>query len=327
MMDGAGGEKTRIERMLREGKLSEGEAQRLYGALDAEQAREEAWRRARGKESRSDRRRIWSLLALFAVFWVVGLAGGWLTFESMRAGSRAMVDQHMAYPVSETAAPGRPIDLSSLDGERSKTMNRIGALSVVVILLLIALVLGGGFLLVYNGLVDGRERVNAAWAQVENVYQRRLDLVPVLIDSVKTYMEHERDTLQALTEARARAIEVGGMLGSRPPQTVEQLHAVQASQGAVKSALARLFAVVESYPDLKASRNFLTLQDQIEGTENRIAAERRSYNELVRRYDARIQKFPGNIVAGQLGFTSKPYFEAETTALKGLKDPFGRRDD
>ena len=206
-------------------------------------------------------------------------------------------------------------------------MNRTGALSGVVILLLVVVVLGGGFLLLYNSLVDGRERVNAGWAQVENVYQRRLDLVPVLIDGVKTYMEHERDTLTELTEARARAIEVGGMLGSQAPQTAEQLKAVEASQGAVESALARLFAVVENYPDLKASQNFLALQDQIEGTENRVTVERRNYNEFARRYNTRIQKFPGNIVADMLGFEFKPYFEAESAALQGLKDPFGRNGE
>jgi LemA protein len=205
-------------------------------------------------------------------------------------------------------------------------MQRTASLSIVVILLLVMVTLGGGFLLLYNGLVDGRERVNAGWAQVENVYQRRLDLVPVLIDGVKTYMDHERETLTALTEARARAIEVGGMLAGQAPRTVEQLQAVEASQGAVKSALARLFAVVENYPDLKASQNFLTLQDQIEGTENRITVERRNYNEFARRYNAGIQKFPGNIVADMLSFESKPYFEAESSALQGLKDPFGRNE-
>ena len=206
-------------------------------------------------------------------------------------------------------------------------MNRTGTLSIVVILLLVVVVLGGGFLLLYNGLVDGREQVNAGWAQVENVYQRRLDLVPLLIDGVKTYMEHERETLAELTEARARAIQVGGMLGSQAPQTVEQLKAMEASQGEVESALARLFAVVENYPDLKASQNFLSLQDQLEGTENRIAVERRIYNEYARRYNAGIQKFPGNIVADMIGFDSKPYFEAKPEALKGLKDPFGRNGE
>jgi len=204
-------------------------------------------------------------------------------------------------------------------------MNKTGGFSVLVIVLVVATVLGGGFLLLYNNLVDGRERVNAGWAQVENVYQRRLDLVPVLIDAVKTYMEHERETLAELTAARARAVEVGGAIGGRAPQTVEQLRAVEASQGAVESALARLFAVVENYPDLKASQNFLALQDQVEGTENRITVERRNYNEFARRYNTGIQKFPGNIVADILGFAAKPYFEATPAALQGLKDPFGRQ--
>ena len=203
-------------------------------------------------------------------------------------------------------------------------MSRTRTLSVTVVVLLVVVIIGGGYLLLYNSLVSSRERVNAGWAQVENVYQRRLDLVPVLIDAVMTYMEHERETLAELTRARARAVEVSGMLGGQAPQTAEQLEAIEASQGAVTSALARLFAVVESYPDLKASQNFLALQDQIEGSENRIAVERRNYNEFARRYNTRVQTFPANLVADTSGFEPKPYFEAETAALRGLEDPFGR---
>lgn len=319
-------DRARIDRMVASGRLTPEEGERLYSSVEAQGAREQAWRQRVAGEAQRNRRRGWLLLGFFAVFFALGLAGGWLTFEGMVDGeplARApAISGQDAEPVT-----GRLIDLKSLDEERRLTMNRTGTLSIVVILLLVVLVLGGGFLLLYNGLVDGRERVNAGWAQVENVYQRRLDLVPVLIDGVKTYMEHERETLTELTEARARAIEVGGMLGSQAPDTVEQLKAVEASQGAVKSALARLFAVVENYPDLKASQNFLTLQDQIEGTENRITVERRNYNEFARRYNAGIQKFPGNIVADMAGFDSKPYFEAESQALQGLKDPFGRKGE
>jgi len=316
-------DQARIERMVAAGRLTPEEGERLRTVVEAQNAREQTWQVYAASEMRRDRRRFRMLFALLAAFCLLGFVVGWLTFASTAGGDRAAPAPVVAEQAAEPTE-GRPIDLSSLDEERRVTMNRTGTLSIVVILLLVVVVLGGGFLLLYNGLVDGRERVNAGWAQVENVYQRRLDLVPVLIDGVKTYMEHERATLAELTEARARAIEVGGMLGSQAPRTVEQLKAVEASQGAVESALTRLFAVVENYPDLKASQNFHALQDQLEGTENRIAVERRNYNEYARRYNAGIQKFPGNIVADMIGFESKPYFEAESAALHGLKDPFGR---
>ena len=203
-------------------------------------------------------------------------------------------------------------------------MNRSLPLSLGIVTVGVLAVLAGLLVFFYNGLIGAREQVNAGWAQVENVYQRRLDLVPLLVDAVQTYTEHERETLTELTQARANAIQVTGAIGDAP-QTVEQLKAIEAAQGEVESALARLFAIVENYPDLKASRNFLSLQDQIEGTENRVAMERRNYNEFSRRYNTRLQTFPGNIVADMMGFEAKPYFEAKTEALKGLEDPFGRR--
>ena len=316
----------RIDRMVEAGKLTPEEGERLRASVEAQHEREQAWQLRATGEVRGARRRFWMLLAFFITFFVLGLVGGWLASENTAEGDRPAQVPAVAEQAAESA-DGRLIDLLTLDKERRETMNRTGTLSIVVILLLVVVVLGGGFLLLYNSLVEGRERVNAGWAQVENVYQRRLDLVPILIDGVKTYMEHERDTLIELTEARARAIEMGGMLGGQAPRTIEQLKAVEASQGAVGSALARLFAVVENYPDLKASQNFLTLQDQIEGTENRLAVERRNYNEFARRYNTKIQKFPSNIVADMIGFESKPYFEAESAALQGLKDPFGRNQE
>jgi LemA protein len=219
---------------------------------------------------------------------------------------------------------GRLIDLSELSAERSTTMNRSLPLSVGILTIGLVAVLGGMIALFYNGLVTAREQVNAGWAQVENVYQRRLDLVPLLVDTVQTYTDHERETLAELTAARAGALEVKGAMGSGAPESIEQIKAVEASQGRLESALARLFAVVENYPDLKASRNFLSLQDQIEGTENRVAIERRNYNEFSRRYNTRLQVFPSNIVGQMMGFESKPYFEAEAGALKGLEDLFDR---
>ena len=204
-------------------------------------------------------------------------------------------------------------------------MGNARTFSITIFVLVIAAVIGVAILLLYNGLIDAREKVNAGWAQVENQYQRRLDLVPVLVDGVRTYMDHERETLTALTEARANALSANQALAGKSPETEQQLRAVEASQGRLQSALARLFAVVENYPDLKASQNFLTLQDQIEGTENRIAVERRNYNEWSRIYNTRTMKFPSNVIADLLGFSGKPYFQAEDGALQGLDDPFGRQ--
>lgn len=203
-------------------------------------------------------------------------------------------------------------------------MSRSLPLSLGILTVGVLAILAGSFAFLYNGLIDAREQVNSGWAQVENQYQRRLDLVPLLVDAVQTYTEHERETLTELTRARTNAMQVRGAIGG-PPQTTEQIQAIEASQGEVQSTLARLLAVVENYPVLKASRNFLALQDQIEGTENRIAVERRNYNELSRQYNTRLQRFPGNLVAAAIGFEPKPYFQAEAKALQRPEDPFGRR--
>jgi LemA protein len=254
-------------------------------------------------------------------FFLLGAATHWL-----------LSDVATIVPVAGTEATtsavpeGRLIDLSGLSEERSTTMNRSLPLSFSIVTVGVLAALASLLVFFYNGLIGAREQVNAGWAQVENVYQRRLDLVPLLVDAVQTYTEHEQETLTELTRARANAIQVTGAIGDTP-QTVEQLKAIEAAQGEVESALARLFAIVENYPDLKASRNFLSLQDQIEGTENRVAMERRNYNEFSRRYNTKLQTFPGNIVANMMGFEAKPYFEAETKALKALKDPFGRRSE
>jgi LemA protein len=302
--------------MLDEGKLSAAEAQRLRDSLAAHAEREVPLRAAATGRSR---RRLWLLIGSLMLFFMLGAATHWWFGEADPAA-----------PVSGTAPStsaeetGRLIDLSALSEERSNTMNRSLPLSFAIVAVGVLAVLAGLLVFFYNALIGAREQVNSGWAQVENVYQRRLDLVPVLVDAVQTYVEHERDTLTALTEARANAIQVTGAIGSAP-QTVEQFKAIEAAQGEVGSALARLFAIVENYPNLKASHNFLSLQDQIEGTENRVAMERRNYNEFSRRYNTKLQTFPGNIVAEMLGFEPKPYFEAETKALQGLEDPFGRR--
>ena len=315
-------DEARISRMYREGKLTQEEADRLLESIRAQQARDAVL--AKQLRQRTERIRRWRLLpALFGVLLAVGIAvyGLWL----QQPDGTAALDTVKTLSATADQPGGRLIDLEALHQERRTTMGNARTFSASIFVLVIAAVIGVAILLLYNGLIDAREKVNAGWAQVENQYQRRLDLVPVLIDGVKTYMDHERETLTALTEARANALGANKALAGRSPETEQQLRAVEASQGGLQSALARLFAVVENYPDLKASQNFLTLQDQIEGTENRIAVERRNYNEWSRRYNTRTMTFPSNVIADLLGFSSKPYFQAEDSALQGLDDPFDRQ--
>lgn len=308
--------------MLDEGKITQEESDRLLSSIQAQQARDAALAKQLERSGDPTHRPLISLLLLCGAFLVIGLVSSAIWYHQTdlpvthegAGGTSLTTDQ----------AKGRLIDLAGLDKERRSTMRNARTFSATVFVIVIAAVVGVAILLIYNGLINAREKVNAGWAQVENQYQRRLDLVPVLIDGVQTYMEHERDTLTALTEARANALGASNALAGSAPATEDQLRAVEASQGAVQSALARLFAVVENYPDLKASQNFITLQDQIEGTENRIAIERRNYNEWSRLYNTRTMKFPSNVIANAIGFESKPYFQAENAALKGLEDPFGR---
>ena len=154
----------------------------------------------------------------------------------------------------------------------------------------------------YNSLVRDREAVDGGWAQVENTLQRRADLIPNLVETVKGYAAHEKQIFTEVAEARSR------LLGARGPA-----EAAKASQG-FESALGRLLAIVERYPDLKANQNFAQLQDELAGTENRIAFERKRYNDLVRAFNTRIRTFPSSILAGIFGFEQRDYFEAEPGA-------------
>lgn len=163
----------------------------------------------------------------------------------------------------------------------------------------------------YNGLVTKQEKVNEAWANVETVYQRRADLIPNLVSTVKGYAAHEQETLQSVTEARAKAT---AMTIDPSTATPEELASWQRAQQEVSSALGRLLAISESYPDLKANQNFLELQQQLEGTENRISTERRKYNEVVRGYNASIRRFPKNLLATMFGFEKMTMFEAQEGA-------------
>ncbi|MGM0621611.1 MAG: LemA family protein [Bacteroidota bacterium] len=181
-------------------------------------------------------------------------------------------------------------------------------------LIVITLAVAAGFLFTgcgYNKMVDLEEQVTSQWSQVENVYQRRADLIPNLVNTVKGYAAHEQETLEGVIEARSKATSVNVNPENLSEQSIEQFN--QAQQG-LTSALSRLMVVVERYPDLKANQSFLDLQAQLEGTENRIAVERRKFNQTTQAYNAYIRKFPQVIYSGWFGFEKKDYFESQQGA-------------
>ena len=165
----------------------------------------------------------------------------------------------------------------------------------------------------YNSLVKMDESVSTAWSNVENQYQRRSDLIPNLVNTVKGYAAHEKETFQAVTEARSKATQ---MTIHANELTSEKMVEYQKAQGEVGAALSRLLAITEAYPDLKANENFKELQAQLEGTENRISVERKNFNEVARSYNTAVRTFPRTIIAGIFGFEKRPYFEAEEGADK-----------
>jgi len=190
------------------------------------------------------------------------------------------------------------------------------SLIIFLVVLVLVILLGYSFFKRnYNNFVALEEGVNQKWSQVENVYQRRADLIPNLVEVVKGYAAHERETLQAVTDARSK---VGGQINIGPgvlndPNAFANF---QQAQGELSSALQRLMAVVEAYPNLKADQRFADLQSQLEGTENRISVERGRFNETVQQYNTAVRVFPANIVAALFGFKEKLYFKAETGSEK-----------
>ncbi|MCX6584591.1 MAG: LemA family protein [Candidatus Aminicenantes bacterium] len=194
-----------------------------------------------------------------------------------------------------------------------------GVVIGVVVLIAIVFVLYG--IRAYNNMVTLDEGVKEKWSQVENVYQRRLDLIPNLVETVKGYAAHEKETFQAVTEARSKA---GGMIniGADVLKNPEMFQQYQQAQASLSSALSRLMVVVEKYPELKANQNFLSLQDQLEGTENRITVERMRFNEAARTFNTYIKQFPKVILARMFGFNEKPYFKAQEGAETAPKVKF-----
>lgn len=189
----------------------------------------------------------------------------------------------------------------------------LGVLGVVAVFTFMSVVSIG------NDLVGQDEAVKSAFAQVQNVYQRRMDLIPNLVNTVKGYAAHEQQTLEGVIQARAAATKVNVSANDITP---EKLQALQGSQGALGSALGRLMVVVEKYPDLKANENFKELQSQLEGTENGIANERRTFNKVTQSYNQSIRSFPTSFVASMRGFQQKPYFEADKGANVAPKVQF-----
>lgn len=171
----------------------------------------------------------------------------------------------------------------------------------------------------YNTMVKEDENVKTAWSQVENQYQRRMDLIPNLVNTVKGYAGHEKETLEGVVKARAAATQTVIDPNNLNEQTLKQF---QNSQSELSSALSRLLVVVERYPDLKANQNFQELQAQLEGTENRISVERKRFNETAQAYNTYIRTFPNNMLAGMFGFTPKAYFTADSGADKAPKVEF-----
>ncbi len=171
----------------------------------------------------------------------------------------------------------------------------------------------------YNSMVVAQEGVTAQWSQVENVYQRRSDLIPNLVSTVKGYADFEKETLTQVVEARAKATAVNINPEKLDAQSLQNF---QNAQSGLSSALSKLMVVVEKYPDLKANQGFLDLQAQLEGTENRITVERQKFNESAQGYNTLIRKFPKNIFAGMFGFEKKAYFEAEKGAEKAPEVKF-----
>lgn len=187
-------------------------------------------------------------------------------------------------------------------------MGKIVGFGLVVLLVILGFLAFGQ----YNGLVTENEKVEEAWSQVENVYQRRMDLIPNLVETVKGVAEFEQETYTAVAEARSQAGKI--QLTPELLQNPEAFQQFEQTQGALSSALSRLLVTVERYPELRAQANFSDLQTQLEGTENRIAVERRRFNEVARGYNTKVRRFPAKLVASMMGFEPRAYFQAQEGA-------------
>lgn len=193
------------------------------------------------------------------------------------------------------------------------------ASTTLIVVALVVVVVAMSAFSMYNGLVTKDEGVSTAWADLQSQYQRRSDLIPNLVSTVKGYAKHESETLEGVVSARARATQVTVDADNLTPEKLQQ---IQAAQGELSAALGKLLAISENYPQLKANENFSELQAQLEGTENRINESRRQYNEAVQNYNVSVRRFPNNLLSGMFGFEKKAKFEAEAGADKAPKVEF-----
>jgi LemA protein len=196
------------------------------------------------------------------------------------------------------------------------------SLFLIIFMLVVLALIGLVLIFSYNGLVKAETGVEEAKAQIATVCQRRLDLIPNLIETVKAYAAHERNTLEAVIIARNQAVKSLDKISGQKGISKEEMAELSASQAALTGAVRGIFALVENYPNLKAASNFLALQDQFEGAENRIAVARQRYNSAARFYNTKIQTFPGVFVAPMFGFSEKDYYEAKEEAYEGIKAQF-----
>jgi len=209
-------------------------------------------------------------------------------------------------------------------------MNNTLRILLITLALIVVLFIGAAAFVagIYNGLVQTSQAVDASWAQVQNVYQRRADLIPNLVQTVAGSANFEKSTMIAVTEARASIGKIN-ISSTQAPNDAAQLAAFQKAQGQLGSALSRLLVVSENYPDLKSNANFRDLQAQLEGTENRIAVERERFNAAVQIYNTKVRSFPVVILAGMMGYAPKPYFTAEAgaSAVPAVKFDFGGKNN
>ena len=205
---------------------------------------------------------------------------------------------------------------------------KIGCLIAAGAFVIIVLIIGGTAIGRYNSMVTSQEKIEAAWSEIDNQYKRRFDLIPTLVNTVKGAADFEKSTLEAVTAARARVGQA--QLPAGLPTDPAQMQAYAQAQQGLGAALGRLMVVVERYPELKANQNFLTLQDQLEGTENRIAVARRDYIDAVRIYNTTRRRFPATIIAGMFGFEKQPQLELEPGVRETPKVEFdfeNKKDD
>ena len=298
-----------VLRLIEQGKLSQDEGLKLVGALEAAEARDHILREELRARS-ATRQPVACLMAAVVGLIGLGAIAGAVGVSGMRQTPNA--PQPVRTEAMQEPAAGAQARAEWL--ERSRTMRTPGSISIVAFVIVIVAGILGWILMLQNSLARRDEQVNERWAQVEAVLQRRLDLVPQLVETVKGYAAHERQTLVEVTEARARALGILQATGAAAPKSAETLQQLQQAEQSVAAAMGKLLALAEQYPAIKASSNFLTLQEQLEGTENRISVERQRYNDAVRAYNASLRVFPSNVVGGMFGYEPRVYFQAKPGA-------------